>query len=412
MVNPYDADQCAAALHLALTMKPDEQRERMRFMRGVVREFNVYRWAGRMLLDAAVMRQRGRFRVTEGRTGPGLIIAATGASRRSTATARGVRAAAAAARAHCALFLDIDGTLLDLAATPDSVTVDLAIAALLPALSYRLGGATALITGRTIADADKLFPGIELPVAGQHGLERRGADGVLHTHGEGPPGYGWLRGELAHLVERHDGLWLEDKGATLALHYRQAPGLASYVHRTVRAGRDVGRGRRRMAAAAGQRHSRNQAGRPRQGRGDTRLHGGNDVCGAPAGVCRRRSNRRIRLLRGHPAGRLGSQGRPRPDPRAIPAARRQRGPALAGCAAAATLNPWSIRMNRSLDLALIGNGAIGLLVDPVGAIVWGCFPRFDGDPVFCALLDVAPPGEERGIWSIEIVDGNAPSSTT
>jgi trehalose 6-phosphate phosphatase len=146
-----------------------------------------------------------------------------------------VRREPPALRAECALFLDIDGTLLDLAATPDSVMVDQAIAGLLPALSYRLGGATALITGRTIADADKLFPGIELPVAGQHGLERRGADGVLHTHGKGPPGFGWLHGELDRLVERHDGLWLEDKGATLALHYRAAPGLASYVHRTVRA---------------------------------------------------------------------------------------------------------------------------------------------------------------------------------
>jgi trehalose 6-phosphate synthase len=65
VVNPYDADQCAAALHLALTMPADEQRDRMRFMRGVVREFNVYRWAGRMLLDAAVMRQRGRFQLTD-----------------------------------------------------------------------------------------------------------------------------------------------------------------------------------------------------------------------------------------------------------------------------------------------------------------------------------------------------------
>ena len=138
-------------------------------------------------------------------------------------------------RAECALFLDIDGTLLDLAATPSSVTVDQAISALLPALAYRLGGATALITGRTITDADRLFPGLALPVAGQHGAERRGANGVLHSHGEGPQGYGWLRGELLRLVERHDGLWLEDKGATLALHYRQVPGLASYVHRTVRA---------------------------------------------------------------------------------------------------------------------------------------------------------------------------------
>ena len=65
VVNPYDADQGASALQIALTMPSEEQRERMRFMRGVVREFNVYRWAGRMLLDAAVLRQRGRFRATE-----------------------------------------------------------------------------------------------------------------------------------------------------------------------------------------------------------------------------------------------------------------------------------------------------------------------------------------------------------
>jgi trehalose 6-phosphate synthase len=60
IVNPYDADQCAAALHLALTMSPAEQRARMRLMRGLVAEFNVYRWAGRMLIDAASMRQRSR----------------------------------------------------------------------------------------------------------------------------------------------------------------------------------------------------------------------------------------------------------------------------------------------------------------------------------------------------------------
>ena len=60
VVNPYDADQCAAALHLALTMPADEQRARMRLMRALVRDFNVYRWAGRMLMDAAMMRQRTR----------------------------------------------------------------------------------------------------------------------------------------------------------------------------------------------------------------------------------------------------------------------------------------------------------------------------------------------------------------
>ena len=60
IVNPYDADQCAAALHLALAMPMVEQRDRMRLMRGLVAEFNVYRWAGRMLLDAAGMRRRGK----------------------------------------------------------------------------------------------------------------------------------------------------------------------------------------------------------------------------------------------------------------------------------------------------------------------------------------------------------------
>jgi trehalose 6-phosphate synthase len=66
IVNPYDADECAEALHLALKMPADEQRERMRLLREFVREFNVHRWAGRMLLDAAAMRQRNRFRRSAG----------------------------------------------------------------------------------------------------------------------------------------------------------------------------------------------------------------------------------------------------------------------------------------------------------------------------------------------------------
>jgi trehalose 6-phosphate synthase len=60
IVNPYDIEQSAAAMQVALTMSPDEQRARMRSMRNLVQEFNVYRWAGRMLLDAARMRHRRR----------------------------------------------------------------------------------------------------------------------------------------------------------------------------------------------------------------------------------------------------------------------------------------------------------------------------------------------------------------
>jgi trehalose 6-phosphate synthase len=60
IVNPYDVERCAAALHTALTMPAHLQRARMRLMRGLLRDFNVYRWAGRMLMDAATIRRRGR----------------------------------------------------------------------------------------------------------------------------------------------------------------------------------------------------------------------------------------------------------------------------------------------------------------------------------------------------------------
>jgi trehalose 6-phosphate synthase len=60
IVNPYNIDQCAEAIRAALEMSPEEQRERMRAMRGITQEFNVFRWAGRMLIDAGRMRQRNR----------------------------------------------------------------------------------------------------------------------------------------------------------------------------------------------------------------------------------------------------------------------------------------------------------------------------------------------------------------
>jgi trehalose 6-phosphate synthase len=69
IVNPYDTDQCAAALRLALTMGSAEQRTRMRLMRGLIQDFNVFRWAGRMLMDAAAMRRRGRLPELPGRSG-------------------------------------------------------------------------------------------------------------------------------------------------------------------------------------------------------------------------------------------------------------------------------------------------------------------------------------------------------
>src|SRR5439155_274549 len=111
IVNPYDTDQCTAALQTALVMPAGEQRARIRLMRGLIQEFNVYRWAGRMLIDAA---------------------------------------------------------------------------------------------GRISRHA---FPSQELD---------------------------WVRRRLADAAARHPGLLVEDKGLSLALHYRRAPRLAGYGHRLVR----------------------------------------------------------------------------------------------------------------------------------------------------------------------------------
>jgi trehalose 6-phosphate phosphatase len=134
-----------------------------------------------------------------------------------------------------ALFLDIDGTLLEFTANPSGPQVDADLANMLPSLARKLGGAIALITGRGIADVDRLFPGLRLPVAGQHGCERRSADGTLHTHAPSSPGLMRMRDALTGFAARHHGLIVEDKGHTLALHYRQAPRLAAQVHRAVRA---------------------------------------------------------------------------------------------------------------------------------------------------------------------------------
>jgi trehalose 6-phosphate phosphatase len=134
----------------------------------------------------------------------------------------------------CALFLDIDGTLLELAPAPDAVHVDPSLATLLSTVRRKLGGALALITGRSITSADQLFPGMQLPLAGQHGCERRDGQGTLHLHAPATETLARLRKLFTEFARTHEGLMLEDKGATLALHYRAAPHLASHVHRTLR----------------------------------------------------------------------------------------------------------------------------------------------------------------------------------
>jgi trehalose 6-phosphate phosphatase len=83
-------------------------------------------------------------------------------------------------RGRCAFFLDIDGTLLDITDHPQHVRVDADLVRLLKALGRAAGGALALISGRPIADIDRLLADSGFCVAGQHGAERRDFSGTMH----------------------------------------------------------------------------------------------------------------------------------------------------------------------------------------------------------------------------------------
>ena len=117
------------------------------------------------------------------------------------------------------LFLDVDGTLLELADHPGAVFVDRGLRELLVQLGVASNGAVALVSGRTIADLDRLFDGLGLPLAGLHGCERRDARGALQVAPIAVEQLAEVRAGLERLAARHGGLYLEDKGAGLALHF-------------------------------------------------------------------------------------------------------------------------------------------------------------------------------------------------
>lgn len=121
-----------------------------------------------------------------------------------------------------ALFLDIDGTLLDLADTPDGIVVPPSLPQQLDALSGRLGGAVALVTGRALDYADQLFTPYRFPIAGLHGAELRLQDGSI-VRAETSASFEKLKADLRLKTAGFDGVLIEDKGAAVAAHYRLAP---------------------------------------------------------------------------------------------------------------------------------------------------------------------------------------------
>lgn len=121
------------------------------------------------------------------------------------------------------VFLDLDGTLLHLRDDPAPVRADAGLLALLESCARRLGGALAVVSGRTIADLDASFAPLHLPAAGIHGLQHRGADGVTRTIPVDTAPLHAAARRLATALEELPMTQLEDKGASLALHWRRAP---------------------------------------------------------------------------------------------------------------------------------------------------------------------------------------------
>lgn len=126
--------------------------------------------------------------------------------------------------AQTALFLDFDGTLVELASNPDAVELPAGLTATLVQLQTRLGGALAVVSGRSLPDLDRYLKPLRLPLAAEHGAQRRmtaSDEPITLPHPD-----------LRHLVQAahvfaaaHPGLRVESKCAALALHYRQAPHL-------------------------------------------------------------------------------------------------------------------------------------------------------------------------------------------
>lgn len=122
-----------------------------------------------------------------------------------------------------AWFLDIDGTLIEIAPTPSAISIPLQLPGLLAQVAERWGGALALISGRTLDNIRQLVAPFDPPAAGLHGLERRAADGSIQR-AHAPAGLDAVRAGLAEAAQ-WPGILVEDKGLALALHYRQNPAL-------------------------------------------------------------------------------------------------------------------------------------------------------------------------------------------
>lgn len=125
--------------------------------------------------------------------------------------------------AETAFFFDFDGTLVELASTPDGIFVPRSVPDILASLRRATNNAVAVVSGRGIDNIDSFLQIPDLPVAGMHGAERRDANGDVQRIGFHDERLLRMEHVLEGVVSANPGMLLEIKGAALALHYRNAP---------------------------------------------------------------------------------------------------------------------------------------------------------------------------------------------
>lgn len=131
-----------------------------------------------------------------------------------------------------ALLLDIDGTLVEFEAHPDDVHLPLELRALLERVRLGLGGALAILSGRTLEDVDRLSAPLKFTAGALHGAEHRNPSGVVEVYRAPEAITSRIARECADAIRMWDGVFLEAKsGISFALHYRSAPGFGPAVRK-------------------------------------------------------------------------------------------------------------------------------------------------------------------------------------
>jgi trehalose 6-phosphate phosphatase len=130
-----------------------------------------------------------------------------------------------------ALFLDFDGTLVDIAERPDAVALHPDLPEILSRLRDRLGGALAIISGRPVSFLDRRFAPFRFDAAGLHGIEYRIGDTFLPCRPDRHPHLRRMVERLKDALANHPGVLLEDKGCSAAIHWRLAPDEAGFARK-------------------------------------------------------------------------------------------------------------------------------------------------------------------------------------